>query len=167
MKRLVAALFALAFSVLFVGCGSDSREGLISDTVGMMNQAAKEIDDIQKAVAASVADVKDGKSNKLNLTAAVKATEKLKETGDKTLEIKARIEMVKAQLSDEDKKNNAANKRDELDTAFKNLIAKDDALRKVMAEAEKLNVSNAKQAVEELRKKYDIARSPFEALTRG
>jgi glutamate-1-semialdehyde aminotransferase len=166
MKRLFQAGGVLCFCIVLAGCSSDSREGLISDTIGMMNQAAKEIDDIQKAVAAATKDVEDGKSNKLTLTAAMKAADKLKETGDKTLEIKARIEMVKSQITDQDRQTNADNKKDELDTAFKNLKTKQDALLKTLADAEKLNVSNAKTAIEELRKKYVIAQSPFEALTR-
>ncbi len=166
MKRLFQAGGVLCFCIVLAGCGSDTREGLISDTIGIMNQAASEIDNIQKAVAAAAKDVQQGTKNKLDLAAAMKAAEKLKETGDKTLEIKARIEMVKAQLTKEDKETNAANKKSELDAAFNNLKAKQDALLDTLAAAEKLNVSNAKTAVEELRKKYVVAQSPFEALTR-
>jgi hypothetical protein len=166
MKRLFQAGGVLCFCIVLAGCSSDSREGLISDTILMMNQAAKDTDDIQQAVVAATKDVEKGTSNKLNLTAAMKAADKLKATGDKTLEIKARIEMVKSQITNEDKEANASNKKQELDAAFNNLKAKEDALLKTLADAEKLNVSKAKESVEELRKKYVIARSPFEALTR-
>lgn len=166
MKRLFQAVGVLCFCIVLAGCSSDTREGLISDTIGMMNQAAKETHDIQQAVAAATKDVEDGKSTKLDLKTAMKAADKLKETGDKTLEIKARIEMVKSQITPDDQRTNAENKRAELDTAFKNLKTNQDALLKTLADAEKLNVSKAKESVEELRKKYVIAQSPFEALTR-
>jgi hypothetical protein len=166
MKRLVQAGGVLGVCIVLAGCGSDSREGLISDTITMMNQAATEVGLIQKAVGTAVKEVEGGKSNKLNLAAAMKAADKLKETGDKTLEIKARIEMVKAQITDEDRKTYADNKREEINAAFKDLLAKQVALDKTLAEAEKLNVSNAKEAVQKLREKYVVAKSPFEALAR-
>lgn len=164
MKRLLLSSGVVCFCFFLSGCGNDSREGLISDTISMLNQAAKEIDDIRIAVdAAAKESQKNG--TKLDLKAAIKAADKLKQTGDKTLEIKARIEMVKAQITDEDKKVNAENKKEELETALKNVKTKHDALLNALADAAKLN-TNAAAAVDDLRKKYVIAQSPFEALTR-
>jgi hypothetical protein len=166
MKRLLQAVGVLSFCIFLAGCGGDSHEGLISDTIAMMNQAATETDNIQKRITEAVKKVEDGKSNKLDLTDAMKAADKLKETGDNTLQTKARIEMVKLKISDEEKETNAKNKEEELNTAFKNLFAKQAALDKAFADAEKLDVANAKDAVQKLRERYLIAKSPFEGLTR-
>ncbi len=165
MKRLFQAGGVLAFCIFLAGCGGESREGLISDTIGMMNQAAKELDDIQKAVAAASKEAAD-KNARLDLKAAYKAADKLKDTGDKTLELKARIEIVKLQISEQDRESYAESKRAELNEAFKNLSAKNDALRKTLKATDELTVPNAKQDVEELRKKVAWAVSPFEALSR-
>lgn len=165
MNRLWLVIGFLGLCMILTGCGSDTREGLISDTINMVNQAGTEIDVVQKAVDSAMKESKT-KGTKLNLAAAIKAADKLKQTGDNTLQIKARIDMVKSQLTPEDQQANADKMGGEITGALKNLETKQNALRKTMAEAEKLDVPDAKRAVEELRKKLTIAESPFEALAR-
>ena len=41
MKRLLLVGGVLSLCLMLAGCGDESREGLISDTIGMMNQAAR------------------------------------------------------------------------------------------------------------------------------
>ena len=62
MKRLLQVGGVLSFCLILAGCGDDSREGLISDTVGMMNQAATEMGNIQKRVNEAVKKFEDGKT---------------------------------------------------------------------------------------------------------
>ena len=83
MKRLLQAAGILSVSIVLAGCGSDSREGLIDDTVGMMNQAATEMGNIKKRVNEAVDKVKNGTSNKLDLAEAMKAADELKKSGVK------------------------------------------------------------------------------------
>src|SRR5215475_2898925 len=129
MKRLLQAAGILSLCIVLAGCNSDSREGLIDDTVSMMNQAATEMGNIKNRVNEAVESVKSGKSTKLDLSEAAKAADKLKEAGQKTLEIKARIEREKTQITEEERKNYAANKQEVLNSAFKNLLTRQDELR--------------------------------------
>lgn len=167
MKRLLSVAAILSFCFVLAGCSTDTREGLIDDTVGIMNQAATEMGNVQKRVSEAVKNYEDGKAAKLDLTDAMKATEKLKETGGKTLEIKARIDIAKSQgITDQEKVTYAENKQQSLNTAFKNLLTEQDKLRKALVTAEKCGAPNAAQAVEELRKKISEAESPYEAIAR-
>jgi hypothetical protein len=167
MKRLLPVAGVLSLCLVLAGCAGDTREGLIDDTIGMMNQAATEMGNVQKRVTEAVKNYEDGKAAKLDLADAIKASDKLKETGVKTLEIKARIDIAKAQgISEEERKTYAENKQQSLNTAFKNLLTEQDKLRKALVSAEKCGAPNAAQAVEELRKKINEAESPYEAIAR-
>jgi hypothetical protein len=166
MKRLLPVVGVLSLCLAIAGCTGDTREGLIDDTIGMMNQAATEMGNVQKRVSEAVKNYEDGKAIKLDLADAIKATDKLKETGVKTLEIKARIDIAKSQITDEERKTYAENKQQSLNAAFKNLQTEQDKLRKALVTAEKCGAPNAALAVEELRKKIVEAESPYEAIAR-
>ncbi|HZZ80001.1 MAG TPA: hypothetical protein VFE62_15890 [Gemmataceae bacterium] len=168
MKRFSIACGILSLCFVLAGCESNSREGLIDDTVGMMNTAAGNIGNIKKSVDDAVSNYKSGKTQKLDLSEAIKATDKLKETGAKTtIEIKARIDIAKAQqISDQERSTYAENKQEALNAAFKLLLTKQDDLRKAMDAARKCGAPNAAQAVDELHRKYVEAESPFEAIAR-
>lgn len=161
MKRfgLVACMFFACH--LLTGCGSDTHEGLVQQTIQNMRKAATEIGIITAKVKEATEDAK--KSNKkLDLTAAKKAAEQLKVTGQETVNIKQRIDVVKSRITEQEKSEYAENNRGALNEAFKTLLTQKEALRKALTEAEALD----KRKVDDLRKTIEEAESPFEAQAR-
>ena len=163
MKRLLVCLSTLLLCVFFSGCSAETHEGLVSDTIERIGLAATEVGNIKSRVNEAVTKAQAGK--KLDLTDAIEATKKLKDTGDEMQKLKRKIEQVRAQITDEEKKNNASKNKARLTAAFSDLLKQKDELRTALAEAEKLSPS-AKTAVKDLRDKIVEAESPFEALSR-
>ena len=163
MKRFLFCSAALLLSIFFVGCSSDSHDGLVSDTIHMIGIAGTEVGNIKSRVTEATDKAKAGK--KLDLTDAIEATKKLKDTGDEAQKLKRKIEQVKAQITPEDQKLNVQKHKDKLNAAFTELLKQKDELRTALAEAEKISPS-AKTAVKDLRDKIVEAESPFEALSR-
>ena len=83
---------------------------MISDTISLLDLAATDVGNITTKVNDAVKKVEDGKSTKLDLTDANKATEQLKKTGEKTQEIKRRIEQARSSVTDDERKANVARK---------------------------------------------------------
>ena len=163
MKRFLVLSGAFLFSGLLVGCGSDSRVGLVKDTTSMIERAASNVGNIKTRVDEAVKEASGGK--KLNLSEAIEATKALKDTGDEAQVIRRKIEKVRASITDEDKKSYAQSEKKNLKSAFEDLSKQKDQLRVALADAEKLP-GNAKIEVKALREKIIEAESPFEALSR-
>lgn len=164
MKRVLLLCGAFLFSSLVVGCGTESRDGLVSSTIQLIELGATEIGNINSRVK-EAAKLAETEGKKLDLTLAIDATKKLKDTGDEAQKLKRKIEQVRAQISDEDKKGNATKHKAKLTAAFQELLTQKEQLRTALAEAEKISPS-AKTAVKDLRDKIVEAESPFEALSR-
>ena len=161
MKRFLV----LGCTFLLVGCGSDSREGLIDDAVGMINSATREVGTIKTNVNKAVEEVQSGKEPKLDLSNAMKSADQLKKIGEEAQKIKRRIEQERATITEEEKEMYFTKKRDDLRRESEALLKKHAELNKALNEAEQLS-SSAKAEVEKLREKLTEAQSPFVALTR-
>ncbi len=161
MKRLLvlAGVFSLCF--FMVGCGGETHEKLITDTINRMNVAATEVGNIKARVDDAVKRVVD-KNEPFDLTDAIEATSKLEETGAEFERLKQRIEQVKSQVKDDERKAFAENQKAKLNTAFKSLIDNREELRKSLLEAEK----HDKKAVDTFRTKLAKAEGLFVALSR-
>jgi chromosome segregation ATPase len=161
MKRFLSA-FALLLPCFLVGCGSDSRVGLIDDTVGHMDTATAKVNDIKNKVASAI-KAADGK--KIDLTDAMAATKGLEDVGTEYQELKRRIDKVRLQVSEEDRKKYANQKKGELSAAFTSLLKAQIELKKELENAEAANPNN-KTVVKDLRAKIEKAESAFEAIAR-
>jgi chromosome segregation ATPase len=164
MKRLLVCLGAFVLCALLAGCGSDTHDGLVSDTIQMIGLAANEVANIKTRVEEAVKRHEDGK--KFDLADAIEATTKLKQAGDQAQEIGRRIAKVRAQIKDEERKSNVQKHKTRLNAAFGELLKQKDELRAVLVKAESLG-QNAKSEVKVLRDKIVEAESPCEALSRS
>src|SRR5260370_30102050 len=164
MKRLLVFFGAFVLCSLFAGCGSDTQEGLVSDTIQMIGLAANEVANIKTRVEEAVKRHEDGK--KFDLADAIEATTKLKEAGDQAQKIGRSIAKVRAQITDEERKINGQKHKAKLNAAFAELLKQKKELRAALAMAESLG-PNAKSEVKLLREKIVEAESPFEALSRS
>jgi two-component SAPR family response regulator len=164
MKRFLVLACTFLVCGSLVGCGTDSREGLIEDTINMVQQAAADVGNIKSRVNDAIKKA-DEKGTKLDLTEAGKAADQLKKLGEEAQKIKRRIELDRASITDEDRENYAKAKRERLESAFDDLVKKRNDLNKSLAKAEQINQA-AKIAVEQLRERIRDAESPFEALAR-
>jgi chromosome segregation ATPase len=164
MKRFLAFVGTFALCTMVSGCSPDTHDGLVAATVNMMNTAATEVGVIKGKVTDAIAKANEGK--KFDLTEAVEATKKLKETGDEFQKLKRRIEQVRSQISDEDKKENAKKHRTKLAGAFADLAKERAELNTALQDAERLSPA-ARNDVSNLRAKITEAESPFEALSRN
>ena len=165
MKRILAFCGTVALCTLLSGCGSDTHEGLVSATVNLMNQAGSEVNVIKGKVTDAIAKANDGK--KLDLSEAVEATKKLKETGEESQKLKRRIEQIRGQVTDADREANVKKHRAKLADAFAGLKKERDELNAALQEAERLTATNARTDVKNLREKITEAEAPFEALSRN
>ena len=161
MTRIPVLLGTFVLCGLLVGCGNDNREYLVTQTVSLMNEAATATDGITSSVKDAVKKAGDDK-NKLDLSAAVKATEPLKDTGKKLQEMKQRTENLRGTISEEERSENADEYRNKIVSSLQELTKAKDALQVALAEAEKLNRKEA----EKLRVKIREAEGPFEAVAR-
>ncbi len=164
MKRTLVLAGAFCLCGLLVGCGTDSREGLIEDTINMVQQAATDVGNIKSRVNEAIKKA-DEKRTKLDLTDAGKAADQLKKLGEEAQKIKRRIELDRASVTEEDKANYADKKKERLASAFSDLLKQRNELNKALTNAEAINQA-AKDAVEKLRERIRDAESPFEALAR-
>jgi type II secretory pathway component PulF len=162
MKRILIAFAILLPCFFLVGCGSDSRAGYIKDTIGLIDGATDKI----KVITTKVTDaVKKAEGKKIDLTEAMEATDGLKKVGAEAQELKRRIDKVRLQVTDEDRKKYANEEKDNLSQAFVSLLKARSELKLELAKAEEANPNN-KLVVKELRAKIEDAESPFEAIAR-
>jgi DNA-directed RNA polymerase beta' subunit len=162
MKRLWMLGVAFFLCGMLAGCGTETRAGLVTDTIQRINQASSEVGLIAKSVKEATEEAaKEGKP--LNLTKASEAADKLKQTGVKIVEIKQRIDLVKTTITEDEKKEYARDQQENLNKAFKTLLQNQQDLRDALVAAEAIN----KAKTDELRKKIVDAISPFEAQAKG
>jgi hypothetical protein len=161
MKRIAVLLGIFTLSGLLVGCGNDSRDYLVTQTVGLMKEASSATTGITDSVTKAVKKA-EGDKNKLDLTEAAKATEPLKETGKKLQEMKQRTENLRNNITDAEREQNAEDHRGKIVAALTELTEAKDALQKALKGADDLN----KKKTEELRVKIREAEGPFEAVAR-
>lgn len=166
MMRLVMIVGTLALCFVLTGCGSDTHEGLIKDTIQAMDTAGSEVTAIKTKVADAVQKFEKNESTSLDFADAMKATEKLKKVGEEFQKIKRRIEMVRGTITDDQKKKYAEDTKLRLNDAFKSLLTSREQLRKSLEQAEALNNGQFKTKVADLRKKIIEAEGPFESLAR-
>src|ERR1035438_9994725 len=122
MMRLMTVVGTLLLSTLLVGCASDTHEDLIKQTLSAMQLAGTEVDNITNRVNDAVKKVEKGEATKLDFAEATKATEKLKAVGEEFQIIKRRIEQVRSQISDDERKKNAIRQKDHLNDEFKSIM---------------------------------------------
>ncbi len=166
MKRFLSAASMIVLSLILIGCGHDTREGLIQDTVVMMNAASTQVKNIADRVKEATDRYKADSKKGLDLADAIKAAEELKKTGNKAQEIKRAIELYRAQITNDDQKINTEKQRGDLNAAFKKLVERKNDLRAALNDAEKLDNGKEKAKVDALREKIVEAEGPYEALTR-
>jgi len=166
MKRVLVLGSTFLMCGILIGCSSDSREGLIDDTITMIETAATDVGNIKSRVVDAVKKVNDGTEQKLNLNEALKAADQLKKFGEESQKIKRRIEQERAPLTEEERKSYVEKKRDKLKSAFDILLKRHVELNKALADAEQINHPSAKIEVEKLRDRFRDALSPFESLAR-
>jgi hypothetical protein len=164
MKRLLFFFAAFFLCGSLAGCGSDTHDGLVRDTIDNVKTATSKVTIVKTEVDAAIKLAQDGK--KLDLAKAIDATKELKDVGEKAQDIRRRIERVRAQITDEERKANFEKHKGELNTSFTELLKANEELRTAMAAAEKLD-QNAKAEVKVLHEKLVEAQSPFEALARN
>src|SRR5437879_4865408 len=135
MKRILAPVGAFLLSILLVGCGTDSREGLIEDTARMIGQAATEIRNIDKRVNDAVAKSSE-KGTKLDLTDAMKAADQLKKAGEEAQKIKRRIDIDRGTVTEEDKEKYSKTSAEKLQPEFEELLKRRNELNASLQKAE-------------------------------
>lgn len=160
MQRfLVAGAMFLLCSVI-VGCTGETYDGLISDTIQLMSLAETEVGNIKTRVQEAVKKADKGEG--FDLSDAIAACAKLKETGMEAQKLKQKIEYVKSQVTEENRKINVEKQKGKLNAAFQTLLEQRDGLQKALRDAER----HGKTKVDDLRKKIVEAEGPFEALSR-
>jgi hypothetical protein len=162
MRRSLVLLGTFLLSGLLAGCGGDTREDLISRTVGAMNEAAKQMDTIAKDVTKAVDKAQKDGSNQLDLADALKATEKLAVTGRKMQQIKGELESMRGKVTDEEKQENAKDKGPMINDSFKRLLKEQNTLEEALGKANEVN----RAETQKLREKIKEAVGPFESLSR-
>lgn len=162
MKRTLALLVPVVFSLFLTGCGDNSRSDAINGVLTMMDTAASDVKSIRTKVEDAVKKA-DNDPAKLDLAEAAKAAEKLEsETGKFAQMRKREIEMARANIDDKEKQELADQYRDRINGAFKTLVTERDKLKAALQSAEGVN----KEKTNELREKIRRAEAPFESLTR-
>src|SRR5947207_669022 len=138
MKRMLVFSGVFFLCVLTAGCGSDTHEGLVKDTIARMDLATSNISNIKDEVIKATKAAEAGGTN-LDLKKAIEQTAALKETGAEFQKLKARIEHARAQITEENKKAFADSQKGSLTTSYKALIEQKEELRSALGKAEKIN----------------------------
>jgi hypothetical protein len=162
MKRFLILGSIIMLCGMSVGCGSESQDGLIKDTISLIDQSATEVGNIKERINEAVKKVEAGTTKTLDLTDAIKAAEKLKTTGVEAQKIKSRIEHVRGAVTEEQKILWAKKNQPRLNEVLANMLEKKKNLRDTMSAVEKTYPSE----IANLRKKIVDAEGPFEALAR-
>jgi hypothetical protein len=157
MKRFLVLVGTLLLSSVLAGCGGESRDDLISATVNMMNEAASEIDSIQKNVNDAVKKSKESNAP-LDFTDAIKKCEKLKQ----------RLQVVAGSITEDERKTNEENNKQRINDSFHRLVKARDELQQALDNVEALSKGNVayQTKAKELRDKLKDALSPYETMSR-
>jgi type VI protein secretion system component VasK len=162
MKRTLAPLCAVLFTLFLAGCGDNGREDAINGVITMMETAGSDVKTIRTKVEDAVKKA-DNDPNKLDLSDAAKAAENLeKETGKFAQRYRREVEIARANITDQEKEELASRFRDRINGAFKTLVTERDKLKEALQAADKLNPDKT----QELREKIRKAEAPFESLAR-
>jgi hypothetical protein len=166
MKRLAFVAGVIVLCAFLSGCSGDNVDGLILDTIQMLQSATENMRSVKAKVRDAVEKEKAG--GKFELTEAVKAAGQLKTVSEDAVKIKQKIEKVRKQVSAEDRKVLANKYKDDISGAFRELLKQRDELSKQIADA-KTAYHDKPAALEEisnLQKKLREAEGPFEAMAR-
>jgi hypothetical protein len=161
MKKTQMLGIALMLCTIFVGCSSDSHESLVKNTIDEIGSTQILIRAIREGVEAAIKENKDS-GKPLNLEPAAKKTKELKKRVEEFQKIRGRIERAKAAITDDQKKEFAEKKRDEMRDNIQKLLEQNALLQKALGEAEKID----KPATDKLREQIRDAEGPFEAINR-
>jgi hypothetical protein len=164
MKRLLAVWGVILPSLFIVGCETDYRTGMISEAAGMIDICAAKVDTIREKVAAAVA-VSESKKTMIDLSDAIEALSALKEAGKEAQKLKKTVDLVRHEVSEDDRKRYAEKERVMLSNACQNFLTKRNELNKELERAESINKEN-RVPVAEFRRKLVAAESEFEAIAR-
>jgi chromosome segregation ATPase len=165
MKRVLFAGLSLTMCVVLAGCAAETDEGLISETVDMMNSASGQISNIKSKVKAATDKAKTDNKSTVDLSDAVEATKRLKAVSEEAMMLKRKVELKRTSITEEEKKSYAEKQKDQLNAAFTELLKQKVELQKQLVETEKLG-ANAKVEVDKLRERIREAESPFENIAR-
>ena len=166
MKRALVIGSAMLLCLGLVGCGDESNEGRITETINMMGSAASEIGNIRSRVKDAADKARNDPTAKLDLTAAIDATKNLKNLSEEAMKIKRNIEKSRAKITEKEKETYYSDEQKGLiNSKFKELLDAQVALQRQLADAESIS-ANAKVEVDKLREKIQIAQSPFESIAR-
>lgn len=165
MKRLAGLAAALVTCGLLAGCGGESRADLVNTTVQMMRDAAVQMGSVTKQINTAVEkSKKEGGGKQLDLSAAIKATETLRKTGDNAQRIKAKLEEQRDSITEAERKRLHENEElvRNVNDAYSQLVKEKRDLEKALVEATAID----RRATERLRDKIREAVGPFESLAR-
>lgn len=165
MKRFLVITVGLILCGFLSGCSSDTNEDLIKNTINLMTTAAGDVNNIKQRIDEAIKTANESNKN-LDLSYAVEATKKLKETGDEALRLKRAIEQRYTKASDEDRAGYVASQKGQLNAALTDLTKKRAELAASLDEAEKYRGGAFDKAVQDLRDKIVEAEGPFAQLSR-
>ena len=160
MKR-VLAFGTLALSIFVVGCGSDSREGIVGATVQNLDTAGSKYANIKEKVDEAVKKTEVGKTP--DFKEAVAVVDSLKEIGKQMQKLKLEAEAIKHSVSEEEKKEQADRYKARVDTAIERLTKERTTLMETLATVEQQH----KGALKVLREKLTEAEGEFETIARA
>jgi hypothetical protein len=171
MKRL--AVLGSTFLMLFTlaGCGSNQREAVLNEAVGLFETAAANTETVTKEINKAVAEAekKRTKATKNDFKPAVDAAKKLRETGkqllgdEQHLGVKGQIDLLQEKTSPEQKVRLAREFEDRLGGLFKRLADDQKKLDEALARAKQ---HATPEAMTELRKELRASREDMYVLSR-
>ena len=165
MKRFLVLCAALVPSLFLVGCESDARIGLIKDTTLLLGNATGKVSDIKNRLAAAIKTAEET-GKKIDFTEVTDSLKGLKEVGGQAQILKKNIDQVRLEVSEQDRKAYAEKERNNLSTAFAELLKAKKQLNDELTRAETIQDGKNRPAVSDFRAKLIEAESPFEALAR-
>lgn len=156
--------------LLAAGCGSDVREGLVSDTVNLLLQTTTKVASIREGIESA-----EKKSDKvLNLQDAMRAADELKVKGRELQKTALMLRGIKDPVTDEEKKQYLKDFQGRIQDGMVKLNEETLKLNKKLRELEisvktagsPFNDPTSQAAVEELGKKIKDAQGEFDSLAR-
>ncbi len=158
-RRLVTGC-TLALCVGLLGCGSESRDNLITQVLTTANDAAAKWRNVKNEVDKLLQKKEDLEQK--DFKPALEATNQLKDLGNQMLNIKAVAEKLKETVTDADRAE--FNKRfvGQLQRAMLTLVTEQEALNKALQEVE----TRSPEAASELSRKVRDIQAEFEAVSK-
>jgi hypothetical protein len=169
MRKLYALLGALLMCAV-VGCGEDTNEKIIADTVSILDGTRSDIEQITKTIGDAVSQAKkDGKP--LDLTKIEKATQEtaaFKKKAEALQRYKAETDVIKDVVTPQQREEFAKKYKSQFQEKLQRLDEAQKSLEAALRDAETVAASNAesKDAVGKLRDALKEAQNEFEVLTK-